>query len=174
MNTPWVHILMRNVFLFCISDQFVSHDVLAFLQHSDVTISTMASEISSVSIVYSTVCSGAYQREYQSFASLALVRGTRRWPVNSPHKGPVTRKMFPFDDVIILFYSWGLCSEGIRETCILNTHLMKSRLFILSVFVVQSFWKYQCTHCSVQNFKTMASFSDAGAPRGLSRTSADL
>ena len=118
-------------------------------------------------------CSGADQREYQSFASLALVRGSRRWPVDSPHKGPVTRKMFPFDDVIILFYSWGLCSEGIRPTCILNTHLMKSRLFILSVFVVQSFWKYQCTHCSVQNFKTMASFSDAGAPRGLSRTSAD-
>ena len=27
-----------------------------------------------------------------------------RWPVNSPHKGPVTRKIFPFDDVIM-----GLC-----------------------------------------------------------------
>ena len=29
------------------------------------------------------------------------VRGIHRWPVNSPHKGPVTRKMFPFDDVIM-------------------------------------------------------------------------
>ena len=37
----------------------------------------------------------------QSSASLALVRGINRWPVNSPHKGPVTRKMFPFDDVIM-------------------------------------------------------------------------
>ena len=33
--------------------------------------------------------------------SLAFVWGIHRWPANSPHKGPVTRKMFPFDDVII-------------------------------------------------------------------------
>ena len=37
----------------------------------------------------------------QSFASLAFVRIIHRWPVNSPYKGPVTRKMFPFDDVIM-------------------------------------------------------------------------
>ena len=36
-------------------------------------------------------------------ASVAFVRGIHRWPVNSPHKGPVTRKMFPFDDVIMIF-----------------------------------------------------------------------
>ena len=43
----------------------------------------------------------------QSSASLAFVRGIHRWPVNSPHKGPVTRKMFPFDDVIMLtHYVW--------------------------------------------------------------------
>ena len=29
------------------------------------------------------------------------MRGIHRWPVNSPHKGPVTRKMFPSDDVIM-------------------------------------------------------------------------
>ena len=52
-------------------------------------------------IVYSTVYSGADQRKHQSSASLAFVRGFHRWPVNSPHKGPVTRKMFPFDDVIM-------------------------------------------------------------------------
>ena len=40
----------------------------------------------------------------QSFASLALVRGIHRWPVNSPHKGPVTRKMFPFDDLIMILW----------------------------------------------------------------------
>ena len=33
--------------------------------------------------------------------SLALVRGIHRGPVNSPHKWPVTRKMFPFDDVFM-------------------------------------------------------------------------
>ena len=63
--------------------------------------SEMASKIPSVSIVYSTVCSGADQRKHQSSVSLVFVRGIHLWPVNSPHKGPVTRKMFPFDDVII-------------------------------------------------------------------------
>ena len=37
----------------------------------------------------------------QSSASLFFVRGIHQWPVNSPHKWPVTRKMFPFDDVIM-------------------------------------------------------------------------
>ena len=63
---------------------------------------TMASQITSLTIVYSTVYSGADQRKHQSSASLAFVRGIHRWPVNSPHKWPVTRKMFPFDDVIML------------------------------------------------------------------------
>ena len=44
---------------------------------------------------------GTDQRKHQSSALLAFVRGIHRWPVNSPHKGPVTRKMFPFDDVIM-------------------------------------------------------------------------
>ena len=61
----------------------------------------MASQITSLTIVYSAVYSGAGQRKHQSSASLAFVRGIHRWPVNSPHKGPVTRKMFPFDDVIM-------------------------------------------------------------------------
>ena len=41
------------------------------------------------------------QRKHQSSASLAFAWGIHRWPVNSPHKGPVTRKMFPFDEVIM-------------------------------------------------------------------------
>ena len=53
------------------------------------------------SIVYSTVYSGADQRNHQSSASLAFVWGIHRWPVYSLHKGPATRKMFPFDGVII-------------------------------------------------------------------------
>ena len=61
----------------------------------------MASQITSITIVYSSVYSDADQRKHQSSASLAFVRGIHRKPVNSPHKGPVTRKMFPFDDVII-------------------------------------------------------------------------
>ena len=37
----------------------------------------------------------------QHAESLAFVWGIHRWPLNSPHKGPVARKMFPFDDVIM-------------------------------------------------------------------------
>ena len=62
----------------------------------------MASQITSLMVVYSTVYSGEDQRKYQSSTSLAFVRGIHRWPVNSPHKRPVTRKMFPFDDIIML------------------------------------------------------------------------
>ena len=69
------------------------------LHYGDVVMGTVASQITSLTIVYSTVYSGADQRKHQSSASLAFVRGIHRWPVNSPHKGPVTRKMFPFDDV---------------------------------------------------------------------------
>ena len=61
----------------------------------------MASQITSLTIVYSTAYSGADQRKYQSFASLAFVRGIHRSPVNSSHKWPVTQKIFPFDDVIM-------------------------------------------------------------------------
>ena len=47
------------------------------------------------------------RRKYQSAASLAFVRRIHRGPVNSPHKWPVTRKMFPFDDVIMTYLALG-------------------------------------------------------------------
>ena len=69
--------------------------------YTDVIMDTMRSQIFSLTIVYSNVYSDADQRKHQSSASLAFVRGIHRRPVNSPHKWPVTRKMFPFDDVIM-------------------------------------------------------------------------
>ena len=69
--------------------------------YDDVIMDTIASQITSLAIVYSIVYSSAVQRKHQSSASLAFVWGIHRGPVNSPHKGPVTRKMFPFDDVIM-------------------------------------------------------------------------
>ena len=62
----------------------------------------MASQITSLGIVYCTAISGSDQRKHQSSASLAFVRRIHRGPVNSPHKRPVTRKMFSFDDVIMI------------------------------------------------------------------------
>ena len=82
----------------CTSDIITLDDIS--VHYNDVIMRTMASQITSLTIVYPTVYSGAYQRKHQSSASLAFVRGIHRWPVNFPHKGPVTRKMFPFDDVI--------------------------------------------------------------------------
>ena len=61
----------------------------------------MAFQITSLTIVFSAVYSGTDQRKHQSSASLAFVQWIHRWPVNSPHKCPVTRKMFPFDAVIM-------------------------------------------------------------------------
>ena len=63
--------------------------------------SAMASQITSLTIVYWTIYSVADQIKHQSSMSLAFVRGIHQWPVNSPHKGPVIQKMFPFDDVIM-------------------------------------------------------------------------
>ena len=71
------------------------------IHYNDVIMGVMASQITSLTIVDSTVDSGADQRKHQSSVWLAFVRGIHRWPVNSPHKRPVTRKMFPFDDVIM-------------------------------------------------------------------------
>ena len=62
---------------------------------------TIASQITILAIVYSNVYSGADQSKHQGYASLAFVWGIHRGPVNSPQKWPVTRKMFPFDDVIM-------------------------------------------------------------------------
>ena len=61
----------------------------------------MANQTTSLTIVYPAVYSGAYQIKHQSSASLAFVRGIHRSSVNSSHKWPATRKMFPFDDVIL-------------------------------------------------------------------------
>ena len=72
--------------------------------YNDVTMGAIAFQMTSLTIVYSIVYSDADQRKHHSSVSLAEVRGINRGPVNSPHKWPVTRKMFPFDDV--MFYQF--------------------------------------------------------------------
>ena len=72
--------------------------------YNEVVMGAMASQITSLTIVYSTVYSDADQRKHQSSASLAFVPGIHRGPVNSPHKWPVTWNIFPFDDVIMCEY----------------------------------------------------------------------
>ena len=98
--------------LHCLLNCWYRHHSQFFLRHMaplghsefhycDVIMGAMASQNTSLTIVCSTVHSGANQRKHQSSASLAFMWEIHRWPVNSPLKRPVTRKMFPFDDVIM-------------------------------------------------------------------------
>ena len=95
---------LRYDFPFTVSlVSFMLHNTSAYCVHyNDVIMGVIASQITSLTIIYSTVYSDADQRKHQSSASLAFVRGIHWWLVNSPHKGPVTQKMFPFDDVIVV------------------------------------------------------------------------
>ena len=72
--------------------------------YSDVIMSSIAYQITGVLVVLSTFCLGAYVRKHQSSASLVFARAIHWWPANFPQKGPVTRKMFPFDDVTM--FTW--------------------------------------------------------------------
>ena len=94
---------------------FSNTSILEMLNHySDVIMDPIASQITRLFTVYA----GAGERKHQRSASLAFVRGIHRWPVNSPHKGPVTRNMFPFDDVIMHWNGmssfWRYSSEVVR------------------------------------------------------------
>ena len=88
----------QNTPVYLCVHSFVSH----VKHYIDVIMTTMASQITRLTVVYSIVYSGADQGKHQSSASQAFVRGIHRWPGNSPHKWPATRKMFPFDGVIML------------------------------------------------------------------------
>ena len=99
--------LSTDIIFYC-SVAVKNADIFGYPQNNrahydDVIMSTIASQITSLASVYSTVYSGADQSKLQSSASLAFVWGIHRGPVNSPHKWPVTRKMFSFDDVIIWY-----------------------------------------------------------------------
>ena len=100
----WSPILALTI-LFLNMNLMWSRPVMARpIQHNhygDVIFSAMASQTTSITIVCSNVYSGVDQKKHQISASLAFVRGIHRWLVNSSHRGPVTRIMFPFDDVIM-------------------------------------------------------------------------
>ena len=85
--------------------------------YSDIIMSTKASQITAVLMGCSIVRSGTDQTKHQSSVQLDFVRGIHRWPVDSPHKGPVTRAMFPFDDVI----TWTNCDVHQRDLLALLT-----------------------------------------------------
>ena len=97
--------------------------IMSCCHYSDIKMGAMASQITSFTIVYSAVYSRTYERKHQISASLAFVREIPRGPVNSPHKWPVTRKMFPFDDVIM---AW-------QHQAITWTHVEKSSVRLCGI-----------------------------------------
>ena len=117
----------------------------ARLQHyNDVIMSAMASQITSLTIVNSTVYSGTDQRKHQSSASMAFVWGIHWWPVNSPHKWPVTRKMLPFDDIMSnsianaleLLQSFAkplICNIYVMQYLVLMVHIIPDSTVVYTV-----------------------------------------
>ena len=99
-------------FIFCFSSCYWGNHFDPS-HYIDVIMTTVASQITSLMVVYS----GADLRKHQSSASLAFVWGNSPGPVNSPHKGPVTRKIVPFDDVIMCQWS---NPEGYKDMAKIN------------------------------------------------------
>ena len=97
---------------------------------------SMTSLITSFTIVYSTVYSDADKRKHQSSASLAFVWGNHRGPVNSPHKWPVTRKGFPFDDVIMFLP---------LACCLYSGNLSIHLLFLSFCLLMTGAWHWQAS-----------------------------
>ena len=105
--------------------------ILVNIHYYDVIMGAIASQITSLTIVFSTVYSDADQRKHQRSASLAFLRGIHRGPLNSPHKWPVMQKMFPFDDIIMLGQVMAFC-------VIEPSHYMNRCWLIISEFLWHS------------------------------------
>ena len=111
MSVKWLTKCNMTIFEVLLDSFLLPND-----HYDGVRMGTVASQITSRTIVYSIVYSDADQRKHQSSAALAFVREIHRGPVNSPHKWPVSRKMFPFDDVIMSFVHHKVGSPHKRES----------------------------------------------------------
>ena len=123
------------------------------LLFNDVIMSAMVYQITSDTIVYSTVYSDAEQRKHQGSASVDFVWGIHRWPVNSPHKGPVTRKLFPYHNVIMkalpgqlvelsyLYVKWKIgINVFMNEQLLCNVNINASNYTKISNILTSMFW----------------------------------
>ena len=134
----------------------------------------IASQITSLTIVYSTVYSDADQRKHQSSASLAFVRGIHRGPVNSPHKWPVTRKMSPFDDVIVSYTTVEVRAwmrNYIAPSCVdVITYPFPNSVLLQLIYVGKRHRKNMCrlTHWGRVTHICVGNLTIIGSDNGLS------
>ena len=109
--------------------------------YSDVIMGAMASK-SQASWVFTQPFVQAQIKE-----NIRAQRHCPLWPVNSPYKWPVTRKTFPFHDVIIVSVAWGpfksLC-DLLRfiHCCSLNCNSKNHQCLCLQSKVL-----LKCLHC---------------------------
>ena len=113
----WILLDALNFSPLFISLMWIHYNWILIEHYGDVIMDTIASQITSLAIVFSTVYLDIDQRKHQSSASLAFVWGIHRGPVNSPHKWPVMWKMFPFDDGIMnaLDKAWVMFPDHIYD-----------------------------------------------------------
>ena len=126
---------------------------IRLLHYCDVIMGAVASQITSLKIVYYIVYSDEDQRKIKA------VREIPRSPGNSPHKWPVTRKMFPFDDVIMINRTEPInhlthASDGSLATY--NGRLDETKHFFMLIICLMgaisfSFWfifiSSNCSYC---------------------------
>ena len=142
-SSPWT--------LACHGGLYCQNNGVMHAKHcSDIIMSTIASHITGVLIVYSTFVMvqiiHADQRKHQSSASLGFVKGIHRCPVNSPHKGPVTRKLFPSEDVIIILFHLLLVVSvdyscrciGIRLSVLVRCNILNNVTHALTALMTKS------------------------------------
>ena len=122
--------------------------------YGDVIIGAIASQITSLTIVYSTVYSDADQSKHLSSASLAFVRVIHRGPVNSPHKWPVTRIMFPFDDVTMINERHGMLLDEKPKIyfCKRHKNIMADKAVDVDIHASSLWMSHFCSHTSIHNF----------------------
>ena len=166
---------------------YITH-YIGYKHYGDVIRGMVVSQIIILTTVYSTVYWGADQRKHQSSTSLAFVWGIHRSPVNSPHKWPVTWKMFSFDDVIMsdlkmqyLHHMALILLLWIAHCCLVIQHsivkLMSSLVQLMTCHQfgakplpepMQTYWnEHLCKQTLLQNLNQCTMISC------LTRTSAD-
>ena len=101
--------------------------------------------------------SGTDQRKHQSSASLAFVRGIHRRPVSSSHKWPVTRKMFPFDDVILTtrWIHWCCLSYDKLLKWTMKCHITRVEKLVAVVWTIFSIRYKEGFWCCLIYFKSL-------------------
>ena len=108
-----------------------------YCHYNDVMMSPMASQITSLMIVYSTVYSGADQK-ISNLCVTGLCEENSPVTVNSQHRGPVTRKMLPFDDAIMVVLQFASIFFRMKRRCLLLGRINSVRLYGTAVFIIVS------------------------------------